>query len=670
MNKRAAAFYRPELDSLRFLAFSLVFCHHSFVSAFTARFAALPWIERIPAAIALGGEFGVDLFFVLSAYLISELLLREKQNNGKVDVVGFYLRRILRIWPLYFTFVLLCFILPAFTPSVFPFQAFLCFLLLAGNWYCALYGAIPSPVSPLWSVSIEEQFYLFWPWIVRRCNRTQLVALASLLVGGAYLARWVLFVHSAPRHLIWFNSFTRMDSIGAGVLIAVLLNGRIPRIRASLRVAFFCMGLACLWLSTAVFGVLREAIPPAEGTLGYGSGTLAAVLIFISFLGAPQDGLKFLTWKVLVYLGRISYGLYVVHQLVLEAVKVGLFQIMGQSPTGLRCVLAIAPTVLLAAISYRWLESPFLRLKKRFEHITTSPVAQEDGMAPPQEPAASNLSAFAAPPDNSPADTETQSQKGSTMPLVSIITPVYNAARWLPETLATVRAQTLTDWEHLLVDDGSTDGSAALVEAAAREDARFRLLRTERNGGPSAARNVALDAARGRFIAFLDADDLWLPEKLARSVEWMTTHGYGFIYHDYRQISNDGARVGALIAGPDELNLCTLHTRRGTGSCLSVVIDREKIHGFHFPRSYRYLHEDFCGWLSLIHRGHVGHRLAADLGRNRLSAKSRSANKLNGALHTWRIYREVSKLSWIRAAMWWMQYAWNGFWLYRYARPR
>ena len=373
MEKRGTVFYRPGLDTLRLLAFSLVFCHHSFVSALAGTYAGLPWQQRIAAAIALGGEFGVDLFFVLSAYLITELLLREKQSSGKVDVTGFYLRRILRIWPLYFVFVLLCFMLPAFTPSVFPVKAFLCFILLAGNWYCAINGAIRSPVSPLWSVSIEEQFYLLWPWVVRRSNRRQLIAVAWLLVGGAYCARWVLFIHSAPRHLIWFNSFTRMDSIGAGVLIAVLLNGRIPRIRAYLRVTCFCMGITCLWLSTAVFGVLRERIPAGEGMMGYFSGTAAAVLLFTSFLGAPQDGFKFLTGRALVYLGRISYGLYVVHQLVLEAVKVGLIRTIGQSPAGVRCVLAMVPTILLAAISYRWLESPFLRLKKRFEHVSASP---------------------------------------------------------------------------------------------------------------------------------------------------------------------------------------------------------------------------------------------------------------------------------------------------------
>jgi teichuronic acid biosynthesis glycosyltransferase TuaG len=256
------------------------------------------------------------------------------------------------------------------------------------------------------------------------------------------------------------------------------------------------------------------------------------------------------------------------------------------------------------------------------------------------------------------------------LPLVSIITPVYNAARWLPETLASVQVQSLTNWEHILVDDGSKDGSQALIEAAAREDVRIRLLRTEQNGGPSIARNLAMATARGRYIAFLDADDLWLPEKLARSVEWMSAHGYAFIYHDYRHLSHDGARVGALIKGPEVLDLKTLHTRRGTGGCLSVVLDRKLTGKVEFPVNFEFLHEDFCAWMSLIRRGFLGHRLPADLGLYRLSPKSRSANKANGAFNVWRIYRNVSGLPLLRAAFWWLQYAWNGFWQYRTARPR
>ena len=255
------------------------------------------------------------------------------------------------------------------------------------------------------------------------------------------------------------------------------------------------------------------------------------------------------------------------------------------------------------------------------------------------------------------------------MPRVSIITPIYNAARWLPETLASVRAQTFTDWEHVLVDDRSTDGSVEILESAAREDSRFRVLQTSRNVGPSAARNLALVAARARFIAFLDADDVWLPQKLARSVAWMLTNGYALIYHDYRHMSSEGTRVGALIKAPEVLDIRTLHTRRGHGGCMSIMIDLAQIPDFRFPDNPRYVHEDFCAWLSILNKGIIGHRLPADLGRHRLSTSSRSGNHLANAQHSWRIYREVSKLCTTRAVLWWTEYAWNTLLLHARAMP-
>jgi teichuronic acid biosynthesis glycosyltransferase TuaG len=255
------------------------------------------------------------------------------------------------------------------------------------------------------------------------------------------------------------------------------------------------------------------------------------------------------------------------------------------------------------------------------------------------------------------------------MPLVSIITPVHNAAQWLPETLASVGAQTLTDWEHLVVDDGSTDNSVAIIEKAATQDARIHLLHTPCNSGPAAARNLALDAVQGRFIAFLDADDLWLPNKLACQVKWMTDHNQDFTYHAYRHMSQDGLRIGALVSGPKILNMRTLHTQRGTG-CLTVMIDRERIQEFSFPSISPIYPEDFCLWFLLIQKGHIGYRLSLDLARYRLLPQSRSASKLDAAANVWHLYRKFSKLPLLLAMSWWLQYTWNAFWLHRRSRPQ
>jgi hypothetical protein len=109
---------------------------------------------------------------------------------------------------------------------------------------------------------------------------------------------------------------------------------------------------------------------------------------------------------------------------------------------------------------------------------------------------------------------------------------------------------------------------------------------------------------------------------------------------------------------------------QGTGGCLSMVIDRERIPGFRFPSNFGYMNEDFYGWLSIIQQGQTGHRLPADLGRYRLPVNSRSSSKRRAATDAWKVYREYSKLPVLRAALWWTLYVWNSFWLYRHARPR
>jgi len=219
-----------------------------------------------------------------------------------------------------------------------------------------------------------------------------------------------------------------------------------------------------------------------------------------------------------------------------------------------------------------------------------------------------------------------------------------------------------------VADDGSDDGSQEII-ASYGPPVHLLMKAPQEDRSASCARNRCLRVATQPLVAFLDADDLWLPNKLERAVEWMTAHGYGFIYHDYRFISHDGTRVGPLIEAPELMDLRNLLTRRGFG-CLSVLLDRKLITNFRFPADCPYLHEDFCAWLSIVQQGHIGHHLAADLGRYRLSLQGRSRRKLYAAYETWRIYRDLSGLPLGRALNWWLQYAWHGFWLHRYARPR
>jgi peptidoglycan/LPS O-acetylase OafA/YrhL len=161
----AQTFYLPELDCLRFLAFLGVFAFHARHSL--EGIAPISWLLGMSITnAAYAGSFGVDLFFVLSAFLITELLLREKETTGSLNVPAFYVRRILRIWPLYFFFLGIVAVLHLFDPSQqFGWRYLISFGLLSGNWAIVLFGVPASVANILWSVCMEEQFYrIFLPF--------------------------------------------------------------------------------------------------------------------------------------------------------------------------------------------------------------------------------------------------------------------------------------------------------------------------------------------------------------------------------------------------------------------------------------------------------------------------------------------------------------------------
>ncbi|MBJ7579509.1 glycosyltransferase family 2 protein [Devosia sp. MC532] len=239
-------------------------------------------------------------------------------------------------------------------------------------------------------------------------------------------------------------------------------------------------------------------------------------------------------------------------------------------------------------------------------------------------------------------------------PIVSVITPLYNSSRWVDGLLDTMRAQTLLRWQHIVVDDGSTDDGVGKVEAASAVDPRVKLIRLSCNSGPSRARNVGLAAANTRFVAFLDADDRWVPEKLERQLKFMQQECVGFSYHDYVHLSEDGTRIGRSVKGPNRLDWVTLHKRRGVG-CLSVVIDRTKCADPSFPEDTANLAEDFQAWSRLLKGNDVkARRLNEVLGFYRIVGTSRSSAKKSAAISVWRIYRDQEDIPVLRAAWYWL----------------
>ena len=233
-----------------------------------------------------------------------------------------------------------------------------------------------------------------------------------------------------------------------------------------------------------------------------------------------------------------------------------------------------------------------------------------------------------------------------TAPLVSIITPAYNAERFVGETVRSVQAQTLGDWEMLIADDASPDGTRHVVEGLARDDARVRYIALERNGGPALARNAALARARGRYIAFLDSDDLWLPAKLERQIAFMRERDCAMSYTAFRRISVDGARIGRLIEVPRSLTYRQLLKNTAIAT-LTCVVDRRMTGPFAMTDAG---YDDYILWLSLLRRGFVAHGLQEDLARYRVVGGSISSKPRRSAAWTWRVYREIEGLDLVPAA--------------------
>ena len=232
------------------------------------------------------------------------------------------------------------------------------------------------------------------------------------------------------------------------------------------------------------------------------------------------------------------------------------------------------------------------------------------------------------------------------MPLVSIIMPSWNVESLIGETIASVQAQSFADWELLIADDCSTDNTAAVIEAHAAKDPRVKLIRQPRNGGPALARQAAIEQAKGRFIAFLDSDDLWLPAKLERQVAFAREHRAALSYTAFRRINEDGSITGRLIAVPDSLTYDQL-LKNTSIATLTALVDRE-ISGPIAMKNEGY--DDFCLWLSILKPGHIAWGLNEDLARYRVRGVSVSSRPMRSAGWVWYIYRNVERLSLLKSA--------------------
>jgi teichuronic acid biosynthesis glycosyltransferase TuaG len=245
--------------------------------------------------------------------------------------------------------------------------------------------------------------------------------------------------------------------------------------------------------------------------------------------------------------------------------------------------------------------------------------------------------------------------------LVSIITPAYRAAATIDRTIESVRAQTHAQWEMLIADDCSPDDTRERVAAWASRDPRIRLIALEQNGGPAAARNAALERAQGRWIAFLDSDDLWLPQKLERSLAHARANEAALVFTGFRRISHDESRTGEYIGVPRTMSYRQLLGNTAIATS-TVLLDRRQTGEVRMVSTY---YDDFACWLAILRKGLVAHGLDEDLMRYRVMAASVSRNKKRSAQAVWKAYRQVEGLGLLASAWYFTRYAGNALRKYR-----
>lgn len=354
-------YYRPELDVLRCVAFLMVYLSHTIpVEAGSSH-----WLKAFSNASA----FGVQVFFALSAFLITELLSREKSITGSVNARAFYARRILRIWPLYFFALGFGFLVSRLHSGwAIPVRGLAAYLLFVGNWYTGRHGYLPAGIGHLWTITVEEQFYLVWPMLVRYTTKRNLAIFCCIGWVCSQGALISLCRHHAPiTPLVWTNSLVQLQYFALGAGVSLFLNQSTPKIGRNLRGLMIMCSVLVLFTADFVFGP-QNGEGPSSVAQTYPEFLLVGVtvtVLLVGFLGLSlHDGLRSFR-----YLGKISYGLYVFHLPCLMVVSWIVFHLLKHDSPFAVLAIGLPVTIGIASISYRFFESPFLRVKDRLEIV-------------------------------------------------------------------------------------------------------------------------------------------------------------------------------------------------------------------------------------------------------------------------------------------------------------
>ena len=244
--------------------------------------------------------------------------------------------------------------------------------------------------------------------------------------------------------------------------------------------------------------------------------------------------------------------------------------------------------------------------------------------------------------------------------LISVITPAFNCMSFLPETYNCLLNQSYRHWEWIVTDDCSQDNSAEYLSSVSLQDSRVKLIKHTVNRGAACARNTSITASNGRYIAFLDSDDLWLPDKLKLQLAFIRNHKCAISFTPFFLVDEFGNNMGKKVwdlKAPNEVTYEKLLKKKATFGCSTVMIDRRKTGFFHMPNLRT--GQDFATWLMLLRRELVALKYPDPLSSYRVVAGSLSRNKIKKAIRQWQIYRQQEGFDLHASAYYFLNYAYR-----------